>query len=62
MKLQVVTKFGCDFCGKSQDDVASLIVGPKRVCICNECVGSCVEILDKGAAETKSNKESRDGH
>jgi ATP-dependent Clp protease ATP-binding subunit ClpX len=62
MKLQVVTKFGCDFCGKSQDDVASLIVGPKSVCICNECVAQCVQIVDAKAAETESNKESRDGH
>lgn len=34
----------CDFCGKSQKEVAKLIAGPS-VYICNECVDLCNEII-----------------
>ena len=34
----------CSFCGKSQHEVLKLIAGPK-VCICDECVDLCVEII-----------------
>jgi ATP-dependent Clp protease ATP-binding subunit ClpX len=36
----------CSFCGKRKDHVAKLIGGP-GVCICDECVGLCNDILDK---------------
>jgi ATP-dependent Clp protease ATP-binding subunit ClpX len=36
----------CSFCGKDKKDVQKLIAGP-RVCICDECVAICVEILDE---------------
>jgi ATP-dependent protease Clp ATPase subunit len=34
----------CSFCGKSQHDVRTIIVGPK-VFICNECVAICNKVL-----------------
>lgn len=34
----------CSFCGKKQAQVHKLIAAP-GVCICNECVGLCCEIL-----------------
>ncbi len=34
----------CSFCGKTQDDVAKLIAGPKAY-ICDECVDLSYEIL-----------------
>ena len=34
----------CSFCGKSQDGVRKMIAGP-NVCICDECVDLCVEII-----------------
>ncbi|MBN2053860.1 ATP-dependent Clp protease ATP-binding subunit ClpX [bacterium] len=34
----------CSFCGKSQENVKKLIAGP-AVCICNECIQLCYEIL-----------------
>ena len=34
----------CSFCGKSQHEVKKLIAGPK-VCICNECVVLCLDII-----------------
>ena len=36
----------CAFCGKNQDAVKKLISSPGEACICNECIGVCVEILD----------------
>lgn len=34
----------CSFCDKAQADVRKLIAGPE-VCICDECVEVCVEII-----------------
>ena len=39
MKLKVTTKFGCDFCGKSEDEVAALVTGPGDIAICDTCAG-----------------------
>lgn len=38
------TKYVCDFCGKSKEEVEKLIVGDQSS-ICNDCVGLCVDIL-----------------
>ncbi len=35
----------CSFCGKTQDQVRKLIVGPNNVRICDECIGLCEDIL-----------------
>ena len=40
----------CAFCGKSQKQVTKLIAGPARVCICDECVELCNELMDDGPA------------
>ncbi|MDO4478775.1 MAG: ATP-dependent Clp protease ATP-binding subunit ClpX [Lachnospiraceae bacterium] len=40
-------KIRCAFCGKTEDQVAKLIAGPDGVCICDECVGICTEILEE---------------
>ncbi|WP_283135789.1 ATP-dependent Clp protease ATP-binding subunit ClpX [Rhizohabitans arisaemae] len=37
----------CTFCGKSQKQVKKLIAGPSRVCICDECVGLCNELIEE---------------
>ena len=34
----------CNFCGKAQEEVASLIAGPGPIFICSECVALCHEI------------------
>ena len=34
----------CSFCGKMQDDVSRMIAGP-GVCICDECVELCQDVL-----------------
>src|ERR1044071_1949175 len=36
----------CSFCGKSQRQVKKLIAGP-GVCICDECIDLCNEIIDE---------------
>ncbi|EDH3766043.1 hypothetical protein GDA03_21870 [Salmonella enterica subsp. enterica] len=36
----------CSFCGKTNNDV-SLIIAGDGVCICDECVFICVEIIFK---------------
>ncbi len=38
----------CSFCGKSQDDVERMIIGP-GVNICNECIELCSSLLDEEA-------------
>ena len=35
----------CNFCGKHQDEVKQIVTG-FDVCICNECVSVCVEIIE----------------
>ncbi len=37
----------CSFCGKTQHVVKKLIIGPDNVNICNECVDSCINILEE---------------
>ena len=36
----------CSFCGKTQNQVRKLIAGP-GVCICDECIELCAEIIDE---------------
>ena len=36
----------CSFCGKSEDSVKKLLAGPSGVCICDECVETCMSILE----------------
>lgn len=44
MRLDRLT---CSFCGKGPEQVAHLIAGPERYCICDECVDRCNELLDE---------------
>ena len=39
-------KHHCAFCGRGEGDVELLIPSPEGVCICNECVEVCTQILD----------------
>ena len=38
----------CTFCGKPQDEVKKLVIGPTAN-ICNECIALCSDILSDGA-------------
>lgn len=37
--------WSCDFCRKSEHEVALLIAGPDYIAICNECVALCATIV-----------------
>ncbi|MQA95507.1 MAG: ATP-dependent Clp protease ATP-binding subunit ClpX [Streptosporangiales bacterium] len=41
----------CTFCGKSQKQVKKLIAGPGRICVCDECVELCNELIEEDLAE-----------
>lgn len=49
----------CSFCGKAQDSVKKLIAGPD-VCICDECIELCNEILDEELFNLKQNEKTQD--
>lgn len=51
------TRLKCSFCGKTQDQVKKLIAGPD-VCICDECVDLCNEILDEELFTNKDEEKS----
>ena len=46
----------CSFCGKTQDQVKKLIAGPD-VCICDECIELCNEILDEELFNVKQEEK-----
>lgn len=49
----------CSFCGKSKPEIDKLIAGNEEgVCICNECVENCGDLL--GLKPTKTAKKSDD--
>lgn len=50
----------CSFCGKTQNEVKKLIVGPK-VFICNECIDLCANIIadDKSSISDKNSSKER---
>jgi ATP-dependent protease Clp ATPase subunit len=43
-------KLQCGFCGKSQNDVATLIAGP-TIHICTDCIDICVDIIEEEIAK-----------
>ena len=44
----------CSFCGKNEDQVKKLLAGPSGVCICDECVETCLSILDSESVDKTS--------
>lgn len=47
----------CSFCGKSHTEVSNLIAGPNDVCICDDCVGICVNILSQSKSKALESEE-----
>lgn len=41
----------CSFCGKSQDEVNRLVQGHPGVCICNECIQLCGQLVEEEVSE-----------
>ncbi|TYB56618.1 ATP-dependent Clp protease ATP-binding subunit ClpX [Nonomuraea sp. PA05] len=54
----------CSFCGRSQSEVRRLIAGPHTVCICDECVGRCTELMagERAAAQAPELPRPRETH
>jgi ATP-dependent Clp protease ATP-binding subunit ClpX len=52
---------GCNFCGKSKEEVEKLIVGghTHEASICNECVDLCVDILNDDKVKKFPKDESK---
>jgi ATP-dependent protease Clp ATPase subunit len=44
----------CDFCGRSEEYVKQMLIGPNNICICNSCVDVSVQVL-KEVEEKKRN-------
>jgi len=40
-------KVRCSFCGRPQSEVRKMIAGPQGAYICDECVETCMEIIDE---------------
>lgn len=40
----------CSFCGKGQSEVDKMVTA-KNICICNECIGLCAEIIAEDKKE-----------
>lgn len=53
----------CSFCGRAQADVRKMIAGPQGAYICDECVETCMEIIDEefGPDFDEEVKESNEG-
>lgn len=49
----------CSFCGKRQDQVERLIVGPNAY-ICDECIHLCISILNEGSDEAEEPRRHSD--
>jgi hypothetical protein len=56
-------KVWCSFCGKSSEEVLTILTGPQQVAICNECVVECVVTIreqeDKKKLEAKASKPKK---
>ena len=50
----------CSFCGKHQDEVERMIIGP-GVNICSECIGLCHDLLSDKPDQPKSARSARGG-
>ena len=53
-----IAELYCSFCGKSNKEVKTLIAGP-LVFICDECVDSCVHLLEDNKPKNESDKMTK---
>ena len=49
--------FRCSFCGKTRDQVTRLVQGLNGVCICDECVDACSDIINDAEGGAASSPE-----
>ena len=51
----------CSFCGKTERQVMRMVAGANNVCICNECIELCQEVLNgdsQRASEPRAKRET----
>ncbi|HBM2776597.1 ClpX C4-type zinc finger protein [Enterobacter cloacae] len=51
-KVNIQPTHKCSFCGKTNVEVAGVLIAGDGVSICQECVFLCVEIVFKHSART----------
>ena len=51
----------CIFCGKSADQVGGMIQSPDGVCICDECISVCSDVLSQGGYMREDDGRSEEG-
>lgn len=49
----------CWFCKKTLNKVEILIAGPSDICICNECIDVCNEIVNESKVKATKRKQKR---
>src|SRR5699024_12772203 len=49
----------CSFCGKHQDEVERMIIGP-GVNICSECIGLCYDLLAEKPDRSSGSRRSEE--
>ncbi|MDO4188099.1 MAG: ATP-dependent Clp protease ATP-binding subunit ClpX [Lachnospiraceae bacterium] len=63
MSGKTTDRVRCSFCGRQQSDVRKMIAGPQGAYICDECVETCMEIIDEefGPEFAEEEKEEANG-
>lgn len=51
----------CSFCGKTRDQVEKLVQGLNGVCICDECITACADIIRDADANDNLDGDARRG-
>ena len=52
----------CSFCHKTRSQVNKLIAGQNGVCICDECVQACLDMIGEDAPTGDEGFEAAAGH
>ena len=47
-KSKIKNEMKCSFCGKTNSEVGQLVAATDKLCICDECIITCVKLLIYG--------------
>jgi hypothetical protein len=61
--LRTQSRLRCSFCGRSADQVGRLVAGPS-VYICDECIKTCVAVVEQhgGFPPSRAAEQDRSTH
>lgn len=54
-------KHCCSFCGKSQEEINRLVQGQPGVCICNECIDLCTQLVKEEDSNQSKQQKFEEG-